>query len=274
MELPTKKQEVETDNPYFLILMSKPKIGKTTLLEGLDDCLHVDLEKGGRYAKTMRVEINTSGELRDLIQSLAKAKKEKGGEYVYKYIALDTATALEEVCLPIALANYRKLPIGKNYGLVTVDNTKNPPVRLAKPYYENKSILDLPDGAGYRYTREAFLSILKAFEPYCKHLILLGHTKDKTINKKGKELNENTIDLTGKLERIVASKADVLGYVYREGDTTFISFESGGDAIIGGRSPHLRGKVIEVAKAVRDEESGDITYIETFMDRIYLPDNK
>lgn len=99
--------------------------------------------------------------------------------------------------------------------------------------------------------------IIDGFKPLFKYLILLGHTKDKMINKQGKELSENSLDLSGKLERIISADADALGYVYRQKNQTIINFNGGGDFIVEARPAHLRGKEIVIAESDAD---GKITF--------------
>ena len=66
-----------------------------------------------------------------------------------------------------------------------------------------------------------FKKLLIFFRSLADHIILIGHTKDRTINREGKELSENLLDLSGKLERIISSKADALGYVYRKKESNY-----------------------------------------------------
>lgn len=40
--LPTKKSEKKTNNPKNLIMFGLPKVGKTTVLAELPDCLTID----------------------------------------------------------------------------------------------------------------------------------------------------------------------------------------------------------------------------------------
>lgn len=54
------------------------------------------------------------------------------------------------------------------------------------------------------------------FKELCDNFILIGHTKDKMINKDGEELTEMAIDLVGRLGDIVCGEADAVGYVYRK----------------------------------------------------------
>lgn len=54
------------------------------------------------------------------------------------------------------------------------------------------------------------------FRGLCETLILVAHTKDKQINFEGQEVNEMTLDLTGRLGDILCGEADAIGYVYRK----------------------------------------------------------
>jgi transcription termination factor Rho len=47
--LPTGKVPAQALSPRNLIIFSKPKTGKTTLLSQLDNCLILDLEQGSKY---------------------------------------------------------------------------------------------------------------------------------------------------------------------------------------------------------------------------------
>ena len=78
------------------------------------------------------------------------------------------------------------------------------------------------------------------------HVILVGHLKDKMIDKKGKEVRSMDLDLTGKLRSITCANADAIGYIYREGETTRISFNSEGDITAGSRCAHLRGQDMDL----------------------------
>jgi len=109
----------------------------------------------------------------------------------------------------------------------------------------------------------AFQKILSSFNGLSEYVILCGHTKEKTINKEGKELSENSLDLSGKLERIVSAKADAIGYLYREGNKNFLDFNGGGDCIVEARPKHLRNQTILIGES---NDKGEIT---TYWDKIY-----
>ncbi len=89
--LPTKKVKAERVNPKRLVIYSKPKTGKTTSFAGLEDNLILDLENGADYVEALKVKISTLQELLDA----GKAIKAAGNPY--KYVTIDTVTALEDI---------------------------------------------------------------------------------------------------------------------------------------------------------------------------------
>ena len=245
MNLPTTKSPVLEENPKFLILFGKPKCGKTTITAALEDALHIDMENGSDYVEAMKVKANSMEELQEIKKALQDKFTSNGNKPVYTYGVLDTATALEDMILPLAKKLYKDTPMGKSFS--------------------GNDVKKLPNGAGYLYVREAFHRVINGFIPYFKYLILLGHTKEKMINKMGKELSENALDLSGKLERIVSAKADALGYVYRSKNKTLINFNGGDDAVVEARPEHIRGKEIVIAES---DDAGKMTF---YWDKIYKP---
>ena len=53
-------------DPKNLILYGVPKIGKTTILSHLPDCLIIDIESGSDYVDALKVKISTLSELKEL----------------------------------------------------------------------------------------------------------------------------------------------------------------------------------------------------------------
>tara|TARA_R110000772_G_scaffold54130_1_gene123536 strand:- start:56214 stop:56978 length:765 start_codon:yes stop_codon:yes gene_type:complete len=237
IDLPREKEEASRVNPSSMVIFSQPKMGKTTVLSKLDNCLLIDVEKGSHFVEALKYDVITKAEevgelpiviLKQLINKIKEENTAKSG-YVYKYIALDTVTALEEVVLPLANKMYRDTPMGRNW--VGTDVTT------------------LPNGAGYRYTRLALSTVLNELESICDTLIILGHVKDKLVEKDGKEMNERGLDLTGKSSSILCSQVDAVGYLYRNDDETVINFASSENLLSGARCDHLKGKEIVVAKS-------------------------
>ena len=228
MELPRTKLTAVTQDPKNLIIYGLPKVGKTTLLAQLDDCLIIDMEDGSDYVSALKVKIKSPKELTELCKSI----KEAGNPY--KFIALDTVTSLEEFAKPIALSMYKQTPAGANY---------------------DGDILLAPMGSGYGYVRAAVEKIINMVSSVTQNLILVGHVKDKSIvNNQGAEIgNIKDFDLTGKLGRILAAKSDAIGFIYRDDDSNLcINFSTNGEATAGARPVHLANHKIIVAERQED----------------------
>ena len=246
IKLPTIKSSPIISNPRFLVYFGKPKSGKTTIASLLENNIIIDLENGTDFLSAMVLKATNVSELSEIANAIANANKE-AGKFVYDYITIDNGTKLEEIVHSLALQLYQATPMGKAY---------------------TGNILKLPNGGGYMYLQEAFFKVIDMFKTLAPTLILICHTKDKLINVEGKELSEMSIDLAGKLARLVAADADAIGFVYRKKNQTIINFNGGGDFIVEARQPHLRGQEIVVA------ESNESNEIKAYWDRIFLKDNK
>lgn len=110
MNLPMKRRFSIKKDPNRMLIFGAPKTGKTTVIANLENCLIVDMEEGSDYVDAMVVKINNLNDFKDLMNSLEEAKKQNNGKMPYKYIALDTLTALEEMSLPLAKQLYMQTP--------------------------------------------------------------------------------------------------------------------------------------------------------------------
>lgn len=243
--LPKEKSTPKVNNPKFLILFGRPKAGKSTLMANLDNNLIIDLENGYQALSALVVQARTVNDFAEIANALREEIK-KEGKFPYKYITIDNATRLEEMCLSYAVQLYRQTPMGKTY--------------------QGTDIRTLPNGSGYMYLRQAVRKVIDMFRELCESLVLVAHVKEKMINKEGEELSEMSIDLTGKLGDILCGEADAIGYVYRKKNDTIISFEGGDNSIREARANHLRGKKIVVATS---DENNNIT---VDMTKIFLPE--
>lgn len=243
--LPKEKVKAKVENPRFLIIFGKPKAGKTTLASKLDNNLIVDLEGGSEFLEALAVQARSVKDLGDIANAIREEIKSTGKK-PYKYITLDNASRLEEICLSYAATLYRQTPMGKNYS--------------------GNDVRTLPNGSGYMYLQQAVRKVIDMFRDLCDNFILIGHLKDKMINKEGEELSEMSLDLVGKLANIICGEADAVGYVYRKKNETHISFEGGDNSVREARAPHLRGKNIIIA------ESDENNNIKVYWDKIYLPE--
>jgi hypothetical protein len=222
--LPTKKVKAERVNPKRIVIYSKPKTGKTTAYAGLEDNLIIDLENGADYVEALKVKVSSLQELLDT----GKAIKAAGNPY--KYITIDTVTALEDMIMPLAIKLYRQTSMGKNY--------------------DGDNVTTLPNGAGYLYIRQAFFQVLDFIDTLAPTIILSGHIKDKVVDDKGEMVMSANIDLTGKIKSLICANADAIGYMYRKGNQTILSFKTNEEVTCGARPEHLRNEEIVISEMI------------------------
>ena len=236
--LPTSKVKAERVNPKRIVIYSKPKTGKTTAYAGLENNLILDLENGTDYVDALKININSLQELLDA----GKAIKEAGKPY--KFITVDTVTALEDMIMPLAVKLYRQTSMGKNY--------------------DGDNVTTLPNGAGYLYIRQAFFQVLDFIDTLAPHIILSGHIKDKQVDDKGELVMSANIDLTGKIKSLICANADAIGYMYRKGNKVILSFKTNEEVTCGARPEHLRNAEIVISEM---SEAGELEF---HWDKIYV----
>ena len=245
-ELPTERSKIASYNPSLIVLYGVPKCGKSTLMAHLDDNLILDFEDGYRALSVMKIQVRTAQDLFQ-VKKLLENKMKETGKAPYKFITLDNATRLEEACLPYAAYLFRQTPMGMTWKMIeTVDPKTKQKVMKPDP---KADVRQLPKGAGWGYMRDAITELVNMFKPYCETLILVGHVKDKMIEKEGEEISEMQLDLAGKSSTIICGEADAVGLIYRKGNSTYMSFENSGIATNEARPLHLRGKKFEVIKS-------------------------
>ena len=244
IELPQKKTEAERVNPKKIILFSNPKSGKTEAAAALENNLIIDVEDGSQFVSAMKINVLQIAKkenkspltvLKEIITTISK-ENEKKGDYVYKYITLDTVSALEDISLELANKLYQGTPMGRNW--IGEDVTK------------------LPNGAGYQYLYEAMRIIITDFESLCDTLIILGHLKGKFVEKEGKEMESRGLALTGKFASQLCSQVDAIGYVYRDENKTLVNFAPSESLIVGSRPEHLKNKIITL---IESDKNGKLT---------------
>lgn len=254
--LPTKVIEANIKNPRKLVLFSNTKVGKTTAVSALPNCLLIDLEDGSEFVNGLKINVKKiakeSGKsVLDILKEIHDELKK--GEVKYDYIVLDTTTTMEELAVELATMLYKRTVQGKNFT-------------------GNNVVTQLEKGRGYELVREAFEKLYKMFEPYAeKCFILIGHVKLSSIDKAGIEASFNDIQLTGKLKTLICKDADSIGYLYRSKENTnhvMISFETKEDDIVtGSRCPHLRGKRMLLSERIVNGDEEKFVY---HWDKIFL----
>lgn len=245
--LPTTKSIKKTDDPHNLILFGLPKVGKTSALAKLPNALILDLENGTDFVDGAYViKINNYVDL----YKTAKALREE--DHSFKFVVIDTITALEEMALDLACKRYKESNVGKNWD------------------GKGQDILKLANGSGYYWSRIAIQEIISWFEGQPFNLILTGHVKDKSIVEGGTELVVKNLDLGGKISNILSAKSDAIAYLYRDPETGTLKANFGdmNSVLTGARMPHLAGRTIELAER-KLKDNGEWELV-THWDRIFV----
>jgi len=248
IELPSS-QEAKPTTVRSMIIISRPKVGKTEALLKLPDSILFDLENSAHLYGGTYVNIDDecrklkSGPINVLLQyaELIKKENENLGHFKYKFGIIDTISALEEYCDAYATYLYTKSQQGQNF--------------------KGKSVVtELEYGAGYNWLRTAFDMVLSPFFHLFETLILTSHVKDSSITIRGVVTPSIDINLTGKLKLITTAKVDAIGTMFRDPDkdnTNILSFKTmSTDVVCGARPPHLSNKEFVISE--KDPVSGDL----------------
>jgi len=213
MALKKVKRKAVSQNPKTMLLYGAPKVGKTTALSQLEDCLIIDTEGG---ANMIEGYVETVNSRQDLIKLLKGAKE--GHEF--KYVALDTID---------------KIAIWAEKAVCEEESVS--------------AVQDLAFGKGFAMVREKVLNTVNILKEIFPHVIIIGHRKWARAVVDSKAIVEpESLDLTGKLKNMLMADCDAIGYVYRddEKEKLMVSFQANEALEAGSRSPHLRGKEIEL----------------------------
>lgn len=221
--LPTTKSPPAQLSPNLTLLFGQSKIGKTSMIAQLEDCLLIDTEKGAGFVEAMRVEVGSLAELKEVSIALEKAKSE--GK-MYKHIAIDTIDNIADWCDERVLYNY------------------NHPKNAAPPKMKANALADIPYGGGYAASREMVMNIVLSFREFTNRLIIVGHRKQTIIGESKVEFASSSLDLTGKLKNHLCANADAIGYVHRDKEgNLLVSFKPSDELEAGSRCAHLKGKI-------------------------------
>lgn len=211
MSLEKKKRKAVRLNPNLVLLYGAPKVGKTTVLTQLEDCLVIDTEHGADMLDGYVYNVNSRQELIDFYKSAEEGHK-------YKYFALDTIDKIVE---------WAEKSVCEENSVV--------------------SLVDLAFGKGYGLMREKVMNTIRTLKNLCDHLIVIGHRKPARAIIEGDNIVEpESLDITGKLRNMIMAECDACGYVFRDEEETLkVSFKSSNAVEAGSRSPHLRGQIVD-----------------------------
>lgn len=227
--LPTQRLAPKLTQPRILLLYGPPKVGKSTFLSKLDNCLVLDGESGHAHLNSMAMDFGSTKDIDETIDAILKKGIELKGQFPYKYIAVDTVDVLERYAESSATVKYKTTGKGKNF--------------------DGSTVLELDYGLGYHFLREETMTRILKLAQVCQHLILISHIRTKELDKGGVTVSVNDISLTGKLAQLICNKADAIGYMYRDkkdASKLMVSFAAPDDAItMGCRFPYLAGQKFE-----------------------------
>lgn len=267
--LPDEISKVTITAPRDLVIVSIPKMGKGTILGALTrekNAIVLDLEKGGyEYIEARKLSTypNDQATQWESFQNYIKYRNallsQKGK---YDYLIVDGLSDLDDLSVIGGTLHYMDTTIGKKFN--RQGGLENG--RRYEPWEpEFKSVLTLPDGAGYFHTRTWFMQQIEFFRQIAPFRIYAAHITDKYIKDNGKEeIIGSEIALTGQLKRIFASKVTALAKLVADGNERHLNFEVLNDSIVAGsRSPQLRGKIL-ISKSNPDKGT-----LETYWENIY-----
>jgi hypothetical protein len=241
VELPQNPVPPSEVNPRTMLLYGLHKQGKTTIMSKLPGS-HIifDTEDGTDFLDAMKIKVKDPDTWKAACRAIIKAGRP------YKFIVIDTATAIEDFLEDFAWKRYNQE--------VRRKKAANPGDDEYKYLRKGESIFDVPWGKGHKVYRESFFLLIdwcKKALPEDGYLIITAHLKDKIKSKSGEEVVATDVDLTGKIKEILCRKVDIIGYFYRheeDPDEGWISFEVGDLVNAGSRCPRLEGESIRISK--------------------------
>jgi hypothetical protein len=261
INLPTKPKPAVQLTPRRTILFSKPKTGKTVTVSKLPKCLILDFEKGTLAIDALSYQIKSVKDVFDVCVAIKKA------EYPYTYIAIDTASALEEMCHPEAERRWASSKEGAKWFLTDEKGNLHPQSGKAT----TGSILNLGFGKGHALVAEVFTEVITMVEKCAPKLIILAHSTYATITKEGSEFSSLDIMLGKKSKFAATFRADAIGYIYRKGTQNFVNFTASEDVGAGGRHRYLEKEHILLSEWTEDKDGNE--ELVTYWDSIYAPKN-
>jgi hypothetical protein len=219
---------------FTLLLYGMPKVGKSTLAaafspDGIEGSLIIDTEDGTDEIECNRVKVKS---LEALNQALNIAFKSE-----FSTIVIDT---IDEVYHMAEVQTVFKLN--------------------AKMGVIHSSVEEFAYGVGYAVARNTVMDIinrLHIFKSVGKNVLIISHQKQATSDSDSEK--SRTVDLPGKLSRMIAASMDAIGLVYTKKDQSenlhrYISFKPYDQIDAGCRLKELAGKDIKFSfEAIHNE---------------------
>lgn len=170
--------------------------GKTTILSCLPDLLILDFENGSDYVSAMKLKVNSIAELVEICKEIKKAGNP------YKFIALDTVTAIINLVTPMAIKDFVATEDGQKYLAKLITQGKN----------ENDiNLFTLPFGKGYIHLKICIQKVIDLVSKVTDHVIIVGHVKLSAVDGGDEADVSKALDLPGQSKRQLAADSDAIG---------------------------------------------------------------
>lgn len=237
--IPTTPLPPTTTEPRTVAFYGDQKIGKSETIAKLGELpgglLHVDTHLGTSFIKTRRVCVGSLAEWLELGKALPAAWKAAP----FRWLAVDVLDDVENWAEEQATNDYRKLPIGRNFG--------------------GQSVLELDKGLGYNFLRNAMLELVKPFWGNDWWVtIFVVHSRAKWLGDNptavSDQANSDQLDLTGKVRKLVCNKVDAVGHFTKVNGVLQLSFVTQEKIICGLRARYLHNKVVKFSDPALSQE--------------------
>jgi hypothetical protein len=266
IELPTEIIKATSYVPKSILLYSKPKQGKTSILAQLPNSLLIDTEDGSDFVDARKIKIDITKSIteqaqqfREICATIYKKGLDANNKYTppYDYLIIDTFTRMDEWSEIVGTLNYMEKPQGSKFN-VARDGSKISP--SSKNF---ETVHDIGQGFGYKHSREVMINWYEKICLLAPTVIFVCHVKDKLVaSNLTDQVLTREISLTGKVKDIVASKVDTIAYAHRDNNKLMLSFNNDE----GTRCPYLSGKTICIS------ESDDKGNVVTNWDQVFNPE--
>jgi len=239
IELPTQITKAERVNPKTMVIFGLAKCGKTTELSKLPNNLIIDVEDGTEFVDSLKLKVPKDlGPVGKFAWLNKVAQKIHNDGHPYDYVTIDTFSELDSLAEWNGTFRY----MNSSQGVKFNRDATGKMLPYGHPDYE--SVQTLPNGYGYRWSRDEIMSmydVLCNLGKICT--IFVCHVADKSIVSKltNQEVVTRDISLVGKTRDILARKVDAIGYLYNEEGKAMISFKGNEEKIGGNRAKHLAG---------------------------------
>lgn len=186
-----KQKGQKKENPNRLLIMAHKGVGKTTIMEGLENAVLIDLEDRSSHitatvANLKKKSIEMKKGLHELfIESVKELRDMKAGGTKIDYLILETLSSFEQIVRRHATKKFLSTLVGKKM--------------LQKGETITDVAVDLPNGAGWMHFFNAYQELLSYLDGIAdKAIIYTAHIRQKSIIKDDKEILGEDIDFPGK----------------------------------------------------------------------------